>query len=104
MFHIVIKYGTHLETSWLDLCVTSWPPQTHLKAGSRKIPSSPSSARSPLAILEQLQSKTYVFLGAAKLLQKSGLRFKMNIQLIQLINNFKCSYVATGDSLRLQEP
>ena len=34
--------------------------------GSRKVPSSPSSARSCLAISEPLQSKSYVFFGSSK--------------------------------------
>ena len=41
-------------------------------AGSRKVTSSPSSARSRLVISEPLQSKMYGFLGTAQLLQKPG--------------------------------
>ena len=40
-----------------------------LLPGSRNVPSSPSSARSRLAISEPLQSKSYVFLEAGNVLQ-----------------------------------
>ena len=63
-------------TMWV-LCITgikeTW------EAGSRKVASRPSSARSRLVILEPLQSKIYVFFGAAKLLQKPGVCFRTKL-------------------------
>ena len=47
--------------------------------GSRKVPCSPRSASIRLAISEPLQSEIMVFLGAAKLLQKPGVRFMIQI-------------------------
>ena len=75
---------------------------------SRKVLSSPSIAWSRLAISKPLQSKMYAFLEAAKLLQKQGVRFM--IQLLELgawrtlICGYRSQFVAAGAIILLQEP
>ena len=72
-------------------------------SGYRKVPSKPSSARSRLAILEQLQYKSYVVLGAA-LEATSVLSNPISGARRTLVCNCRCSYVATTAKIWLQEP
>ena len=72
-------------------------------SGYRKVPSEPSSARSRLAILEQLQYKSYVVLGAASE-ANSVLSNPISGARRTLVCNCRCSYVATTAKIWLQGP